>query len=103
MSKTSVFVKLVAKPGERDALVAALSAMMPVVDDEEGTVIYSFHHDAADPDTVWAFELYADDEAFATHSGGEVLAGLMGDVIGMIAEPPILAVAEPVHAKGFEV
>jgi quinol monooxygenase YgiN len=103
MASTSVFVKLVSHPGKRDELLEVLTRLMPVVADEQGTHIYSFHLDSGDPETLWAFELYEDEAAFFTHGAGEVLGEVMGEVLPLLAEPPVLAVATPTHAKGFDV
>lgn len=103
MSKTSVFAKLTAKEGQRDAVVAALEEMLPVVADEAGTEVYSFHLDTASPDVVWIFELYTDTDAFMAHSSSEgigVLFTKLGDLLGA---PPELSIASPLGgAKGLD-
>ena len=101
--KTASFVKLVAHPGKRDELQAALHAMFPTVATEDGTVIYSLHIDRNDDNAVWLYELYADDDALAVHSGSEAMATLLGALAGLVAEPPIMAFTTPVDAKGFDV
>ena len=60
MTQTSLFVKMVFQPGKRDEGVAALETMLPVVANEPGTLVYSFHRDAGDENAVWIFELYSD-------------------------------------------
>ena len=55
MTQTSLFVKMVFQPGKRDEGVAALETMLPVVAGEPGTLVYSFHRDAGDENTVWIF------------------------------------------------
>jgi quinol monooxygenase YgiN len=101
--QTASFVKLVAHPGQRDDLLAALRAMFPVVATEDGTVIYSLHIDRNDDNAVWLYELYTDDDALATHSGSEAMATLLGSLAGLVAEPPIMAFTTPTDAKGFDV
>ena len=51
MTQTSMFVKMVFHPGKRDEGIAALEKMLPVVVDEHGTLVYSFHLDAGDENT----------------------------------------------------
>ena len=58
MSKTSLFVRMKTPAGKRDEALAALMAALPSAEAEEGTEIYSFHADKADPDVLWVFELY---------------------------------------------
>ena len=48
MAQTSLFVKMVFQPGKRDEGVELLSTMLPQVETEPGTLIYSFHLDAGD-------------------------------------------------------
>jgi quinol monooxygenase YgiN len=76
--KVSAIVKLTAKPGLRDELVAEFNAVRPLVDAEEGTEQYSVHLDQADADVVWIVEVYSDQAAFEGHSSGAVIAQLVG-------------------------
>ncbi|MBI2704121.1 MAG: antibiotic biosynthesis monooxygenase [Actinobacteria bacterium] len=103
MAKTSCFVKFVTQPGKRDELLASLREMLPTVADEDGTEMYSFHLDKADDNALWLFELYADDAALTTHSSSEAMKTLLGALGGLLGEPPLMAFASPVDAKGFEV
>jgi len=103
MSKTSSFVKLVAQPGQRDELLSALREMLPAVQQEEGTEIYSFHRDRSDDNTVWIFEMYSDDAALALHSSSEALKDLLGALATLVAEPPLMVFATPDAAKGFDI
>lgn len=103
MPKTSLFLKLTAQTGRRDDVLAALVRAMPGAEAEEGTEVYSFHLDKGDPDVVWVFELYTDDEALGVHGGSEAVATLFAEVGDLLAEPPVMAMAEPHAAKGLEV
>lgn len=99
MGTTSMIVKMKGQPGARDQILAALVAAKPAAEAEEGTEVYSFHLDKADPDTLWVFELYADDAALGVHGGSEAVATLFAEVGPLLAEPPLLAMAE--YAEGF--
>jgi len=103
MSKTSVIAKMKAQPGSRDAVVAALTDAMAATEAEEGTLLFSIHLDKADPDTVWAFELYVDDAALGVHGGSEATATMFGAVGPLLAEPPMLVLGELHAAMGLEV
>lgn len=104
MSKTSVFAKLTAKEGQRDAVVAALNEMLPVVAAEEGTEVYSFHLDTASPDVVWIFEVYRDSDAFMAHSSSEAIGRLFATLGDLLGAPPELSIATPLEgAKGLDV
>ncbi|MCU0268030.1 MAG: antibiotic biosynthesis monooxygenase [Acidimicrobiales bacterium] len=101
MAKTSMFVKLVAVPGRREDVLAALERMLPVVAEEPGTEVYSFHRDSADENTVWVFELYTDGDALAAHGASDGIKELFAAIGGILAEPPVMAITEPTAAKGL--
>jgi quinol monooxygenase YgiN len=96
MAQTSLFVKMVFQPGTRDEAVEILSSMLPQVETEPGTLVYSFHLDSGDENTVWIFELYTDGDALAAHGGSEAIAAMFGKIGGLFAEPPIMTVTIPV-------
>jgi len=102
MSKTSMIAKMKAQPGQRDAIVAALTDAMAATESEEGTLIFAINLDKADPDTVWMYELYTDDAALGVHGGSESTAALFGAVGGLLAEPPLLVLGELHSAMGIE-
>ena len=102
-TKTAAFVKLVAHPGKRDELAAAMREMFPAVGDEDGTLIYALHLDKNDDNAVWVFELYRDDDALAAHSGSDAMKGLLGSLPPLLAEPPVMAFTTPTDAKGFDI
>ena len=101
-TKTAAFVKLVAHPGKRDELAAAMREMFPAVGDEDGTLIYALHLDKNDDNAVWLYELYADDEALNTHSSSDAMKTLLGTLPGLLAEQPLMAFTTPTDAKGFD-
>jgi len=96
MAQTSLFVKMVFQPGTRDEGVEILSSMLPQVETEPGTLVYSFHLDSGDENTVWIFELYTDGDALAAHGGSDAIAAMFGKIGGLFAEPPVMTVTIPV-------
>jgi quinol monooxygenase YgiN len=96
MAKTSMIVKLSAQPGKRGELLAALEKMLPAVADEEGTEIYAFNLDTTDEDVVWIYELYASEDALATHSSSDAMAALIGDLAGLVGDAPLMVTTTPV-------
>jgi quinol monooxygenase YgiN len=101
--KTSSFVKLTAQPGQRDELLAALQKMLPVVAEEEGTEVYSFHLDRGDENTIWIFEMYADDDALGVHSSSDAMKVLLNDLGGLIGDAPLMVFTTPTDAKGLDI
>ena len=105
MTQTSLFVKMVFQDGKRDEGVAALETMLPTVESEEGTLVYSFHLDAGDANTVWIFELYTDGDALGIHGGSEAMGALFGTLAPMLAaidDNPMMVMATPTpKSKGL--
>jgi quinol monooxygenase YgiN len=95
MAQTSLFVKMVFQPGKRDEGVAALATMLPQVESEDGTLVYSFHADAGEEDTVWIFELYRDGDALTAHGSSDAMKAMFGSLNGLLAEPPMMVMATP--------
>jgi quinol monooxygenase YgiN len=100
MSKTSLFAKMKVHPGKRDEALAALVAALPAANDEDGTEIYSFHADKSDADTIWVFELYTDDAALGVHGQSPAVAELFGTLGDLLAEPPMMVIADVHAGKG---
>lgn len=63
MSKFGLYAKLIAQPGQRDALVAILleaAATMPEID---GNEFYIINISPTEPDAIWITEVWRDAEA----------------------------------------
>jgi quinol monooxygenase YgiN len=103
MAKTSMIVKLTTKPGRRGDLLAALDKMLLTVNEEEGTEIYAFNLDTTDENTLWVYELYADDDAMATHSGSEAMVALLTEAGDLLGDAPLMVLTTPVGGKGIGV
>ena len=102
MAQTSLFVKMVAQPGKRDEMLTALEGMLAQVAQEEGTLVYSFHLDAGDENTIWIFELYTDGDALALHGGSDAMKSCFEALGPLFAEPPMMVMATPTaRAKGL--
>jgi quinol monooxygenase YgiN len=101
MSKMSIIVKLRTKPGCRGQMLEVLQGLVRAAEDEPGTLQYVFNTADDDPDTIWSFELYRDDDAFAAHSASEAMAAVSGSIGEFVAEPPEIVKATPVIGKGL--
>ena len=102
MSKPSMFVKLTAQPGQRDQVVAAFDRMLVSVAEEPGTEVYSIHLDDADEDVVWIFEMYADQDALATHSSSPAMATLITEIGPLLGGDAAVMSSTTAHAgKGL--
>jgi len=99
--KVSFLARINAKPGERDAIVAAFEKFMVAVDAEEGTEVYSLHLDKADADTLWVFEVYTDQAAQDLHGGSPDFMELLGAIGDLLGDAPGMYALDPIAAKGI--
>lgn len=92
--------KLVAQPGRRDELVNALKALIDATADEPGTLMYTLHTQKDDDNTVWFYELYADQAALSAHSHSEAMKAVGGALGGLLGGAPEITLLTPVVGKG---
>ncbi len=102
MSKISIIATLTAAEGKADELVTGLEAVVAAAAEEPGLEIYSLHRDPNDSKTLYFFEMYTDDEAFAVHGKGEKMKAAMGALGGLLGGRPDVKILAPVVAKGLE-
>jgi quinol monooxygenase YgiN len=102
MSKIALLAKLPIQAGKRDEFVDAFSAMFPVVEEEQGTLAYVVHTDDKDENVVWVYELYADDEALALHSGSDGMKAAIAAFGPLLDGRPELIRLTPVQGKGLD-
>jgi quinol monooxygenase YgiN len=94
-------VRMRARPGRRDELLAALQELVDAATaGEPGTLVYAFHTVEGDPDSVLSYELFADDEALATHRDGPSVTRML-PVIGPLVADTEAWRGTPVTGKGL--
>lgn len=98
MAKVSLLAKLRVKEGKGDELIAAFQPIFDQVAKEPGTVLYVMNRSKDDPEVFWVSELYADDDAFATHGASEAMAKA-GPAFGDLLAESELILGEPVLSK----
>lgn len=97
-----MILRIVFKPGQRQAGLVALDTLTPIVAAEDGVLHYSFHLDSSDDDVLWAVEVYADMAALKAHTRSEELAQVIATLEPMLAEPLAPAMATPARVgKGL--
>ena len=99
MSRIAVVAKLVAAEGRREELQARLMEHFERVQDEEGTLVFTWQVDFRNPDAFWAYEVYAGREARAAHA--EWAAGAVEEMAELLASPPEVSFCRPLMAKGL--
>jgi quinol monooxygenase YgiN len=99
MSRIAVIAKLVAAEGRREELQARLTEHFSRVQEEDGTLVFSWQVDFRDPDAFWAYEVYASREALAVHA--EWAARAVEEMTELLASPPEVSFCRPMVAKGL--
>jgi len=73
-----VVAKIKAKSGEEDKMEKAFLDIMPKVEQEEGTLVYTLHRSQKDPTVFLFYEKYADKDALKHHSSTPYFQELFG-------------------------
>jgi (4S)-4-hydroxy-5-phosphonooxypentane-2,3-dione isomerase len=100
MPKVALVARFKAREGKAEELIAAFRPVFEQAEKEPGTLLYALHRSKEDPDLFWVSELYADDDAFAAHSGSDAMAAATPALGELIAEAELI-MGEPVCAKGL--
>jgi quinol monooxygenase YgiN len=100
MSQIAYVVRITTIEGKRDEAFAAFGKLIAAAESEPGTLHYAMHADAADPNAIWFYEVYADQAAFDAHVGSETMAEI-GKVAGeLLAGPPEMHQLDIVRSAG---
>ena len=103
MSKPAIIAKITCQDGKRDEAVAAFGQMMDHVKaNEPGTLVYALHEDANDPNVLYFYELYQDQDAMASHGGSDMMKTVGRGLRDITASRPELIMLRPVAAKGLD-
>ncbi|MCU1366920.1 MAG: hypothetical protein JWL72_4883 [Ilumatobacteraceae bacterium] len=101
MSKVAAIAKIPAHPGKRDELVAGLQAALDNAAGEADTLMYILHEDATDPDVVWFYELYTDQDAFVAHGTSDAFKAIGASLRNLAGGRPEITVLKPLGGKGL--
>jgi quinol monooxygenase YgiN len=99
--KVAVFARIPAQPGKRDELVKALEALIDNANTEEGTLTYILHVDEKEPDVVFFYELYADQDALSAHGSSDRFKEIGKSLRDLAGGRPELQILTPVIGKGL--
>ena len=97
-SQPGTVLKMRAKPGKGDALFE-LTNSLHYTGDPDGPVDWVLCRADDDPDTLWAFEFYKDEESFTRHFANPEIDKNHNEVIDLLAEQPLRVVVHPVASS----
>jgi quinol monooxygenase YgiN len=103
MSKVAMIAKLTAVDGKRDELAAVLEKIFPAVEHEDGTEVYALHEDLGEPNVLWFYELYRDNDAMGAHGTSDAMREMLGGLAGLVGAPPEMHMLQPRRAKGLAI
>ncbi|HEY1368572.1 MAG TPA: putative quinol monooxygenase [Gaiellaceae bacterium] len=66
-----IAVKWTIKDGEMDAVLAAMRPLMAASRAEPGCLQYDLHRDPGNPNVLFLYEQYADEDAYKAHADSE--------------------------------
>ena len=66
-----VLARWIAKPGEEEAVAAAIDALIEPSRAEPGNLVYEAHRDPADPRVFLLYEQYVDEDGYQAHGASE--------------------------------
>ena len=97
----AVLARIPAQPGRRDELIEKLGQAIENAKGEAGTTLYILHTDEKDPDTVYFYELYTDQEALTAHGTSDRFKEIGKSLRDLAGGRPELTVLRPVIGKGL--
>jgi quinol monooxygenase YgiN len=101
MPRLAFVTKIVAKPGQREALKRLNEGMCAQSRSEPGTLVYVMSQARENPDEFWYFDVYADQAAFDEHCASAVYRDMIAKLGGLAAEIEGHPLA-PFAAVGFD-
>jgi len=100
MSKTALFVRHQAKPGQRDEVRRVWEKYVkPRAAANPAHEAYYFCYDSKDPDVICVFQLYSDEAAMQEFLQGAWYPDYLKEVEAFVALPPQITPADLVWAK----
>lgn len=85
-----------AKAGQEKALEEVLKSIIPDVQNEEGTVMYTIHRSAADPGQFLFYEKYKDQDALNFHSTTPYFKAFGAKMKDLLEGKPQIAIYEDI-------
>ena len=100
MSKTALFIRHKAKPGQRDDVRRVWEKYVkPRAAANPAHEAYFICFDSKDPDTIYVFQLYRDEVAMREFLSGSWYPEYLEEVGKVVAAPPEIQPADLIWAK----
>ncbi len=100
MSTFGLYGKIIAKPGQRDALVAGLLEAAALMQHVPGCELYIVNVSASEPDVVWVTEIWRSASAHQASLTQEEIKALIKRTMPLIADGERIEIV-PIAGKGL--
>jgi quinol monooxygenase YgiN len=97
----SMYGKLVAQPGQRDALVKNMLRAAELMKSVNGCLLYVVNTSVDDPDAVWITEIWQDEAAHGASLSMPGVRDLILETMPLVAGSPEGTRVKPVGGKGL--
>jgi len=91
-----VVAKLKAKKGEEKKMENTLKGILPDVQKEEGTMVYTLHRSQTNPGVFLFYEKYKDADALTHHSTTPHFKSLFGNIMPLLDGQPEIEMYEEI-------
>jgi (4S)-4-hydroxy-5-phosphonooxypentane-2,3-dione isomerase len=95
--RRSMLVRLTSEDGKRAALLDMLNTYTDGLAEEPGTEMFMVSLDPEDPNIVWLFEIFTDEDAENAHRASSGFAMLMELMPPLLDGPPAVLRMEPLR------
>lgn len=100
MKAVAGIIPFKAKAGQGAEVARLISAALPHVEREAGTVTWLVLRSNADPDTVFLVDVFADEAGREAHMSGEAAKLIFATVPPLLEADPVIHPADLVAQKG---
>ncbi|MFJ9364517.1 putative quinol monooxygenase [Nocardia sp. NPDC101769] len=99
MAQVALLTRIRVREGKAGEFLQSFQEVFTQAEKEPGTVLYVLNRAQDDPELFWVSEIYADEEALATHRGSAAMDVARAVFPELLAESEFL-IGEPVSVKG---
>lgn len=100
-AKIGLWIKFTAKDGQRNSLAAHLTEVASLAHGETGTELWLVNLSPTDPNAVWLYEAYSDQDAMHAHEATAAYEAAKAKTGSFLAGPPEVLPLLPISGKGL--
>ena len=86
--RCAIIARVTTRPGRRDEVLEVFRLAVACTREEAGTLVCTMHVDRTDPNVIWFYDEYVDDEAMEAHRRNPAIARITAGLDGLLAHQP---------------